>query len=143
MNNLVKTDWLASHLHDENLVVLDASWTLPGMGPDGIGTFLKAHIPGARYFDIEDISDHNSDLPHMLPGAEFFARKVGELGISNAAKIIIYDTGGFSPAGRAWWMFRAMGHGPVSVLNGGLPAWRASSGAVTGQTTQVAAVAPI
>lgn len=123
MNNLVTTGWLADRLGDENLVTLDASWTLPGMGPDGIGTFLKAHIPGARYFDIEDISDHNTDLPHMLPRAEFFARKAGELGISNAVRIVIYDTGGFSPAARAWWMFRAMGHENVAVLDGGIGKW--------------------
>ncbi len=126
MNNLVSSDWLAEHLNNENLVVLDASWTLPGMEPDGIGTFLKAHIPGARYFDIEDISDHNTDLPHMLPSPEYFARKVGELGISNNDTIIIYDTGGFSPAGRAWWMFRAMGHKNVAVLDGGIQKWAQS-----------------
>lgn len=123
MNNLVSSDWLTEHLGDENLVVLDASWTLPGMGPDGIGTFLKVHIPGARYFDIEDISDHNTPLPHMLPAAEFFSAKVGGLGISNSDTIIIYDTGGFSPAARAWWMFRAMGHENVAVLDGGIQKW--------------------
>ncbi|HHN67761.1 MAG TPA: sulfurtransferase, partial [Thermopetrobacter sp.] len=122
---IVSADWLAARLDDPNVVVLDASWTLK---PEpGIGTpheeFIDNRIPSARFFDIDDVADPDTDLPHMLPSPELFAEKVGALGISNDHTVIVYDT--FAPfaAPRAWWMFRVMGHDDVAVLNGGLEAW--------------------
>jgi thiosulfate/3-mercaptopyruvate sulfurtransferase len=123
---LVSTDWLAGKLGDAAVRVVDATYFLPNAGKDGRAEYLKAHIRGAVFFDIEDISDHGSDLPHMLPDAATFAAKVGALGIGNGDHVVVYDAnGGFLAAGRAWWMFRIFGHENVSLLSGGLPKWLA------------------
>lgn len=108
----------------KNLKILDASFVLPSSPIDPKTEFKESHIQGAQFFDIDEISDRNSDLPHMLPSAEDFEQAVSTLGISNTDQIVIYGQDGIvmGPA-RAWWMFRAFGHDNVCVLNGGLPAW--------------------
>jgi thiosulfate/3-mercaptopyruvate sulfurtransferase len=119
---LVETDWLAAHLRDPDLVVIEASWHLGGKR-DARGEFAAKHIPGARFFDIEELSDHTVDLPHMLPKPEVFAADIGALGIGDESFVVAYDAAGVYSAPRAWWMLRVMGHERVAVLNGGLPKW--------------------
>lgn len=133
---LVSTDWLAAHLDDPHVKVLDATFKLPGVRPLPKDDFLTAHIPGAAFFDVDAVSDRASPLPHMFPDEAGFAGGIGALGISNADTVVVYDAGGWVAAPRAWWMFMAFGHGDVRVLDGGLQKWRAEgrpveSGAVT------------
>ncbi|MBI2978272.1 MAG: 3-mercaptopyruvate sulfurtransferase [Rhodospirillales bacterium] len=131
---LVSTEWLARHLGHPAVKVVDATYFLPNAGKDGRAEYLQAHIPDAVFFDIEDISDHSTDLPHMLPDAETFATKIGALGIGNADKVVAYDAnGGAMAAGRAWWMLRAFGHQDVAVLDGGLTAWLAEGRPITAE----------
>ena len=122
---LVETEWLANHLKAPDLVVLDASLHLPTTGRDPRAEYLQAHIPGALFFDIEDVSDDKNPLPHMLPPPEKFASRMKKMGIGDGMRIVVYDTEGLYSAGRAWWMFRIMGHNDVAVLNGGLKKWKA------------------
>ncbi|HEY5409213.1 MAG TPA: rhodanese-like domain-containing protein, partial [Caulobacteraceae bacterium] len=122
---LVSTEWLHEHLGDVRVKVLDASWFLPGDPRDPLGGFLQAHIPGAQYFDIDEVSDRTSHLPHMAPTPEQFAFQVGELGIGGEDTVVVYDQAGLFSAPRVWWTFRLFGHGKAFVLDGGLPAWRA------------------
>jgi thiosulfate/3-mercaptopyruvate sulfurtransferase len=133
---LVSTDWLAAHLNDANVKVVDASFKMPGVTPLPREDYLKAHIPGAVFFDVDAVSDHSSSLPHMFPSAEQFSRDVGALGIGNDDMVVVYDAGGWVAGPRAWWMLLSYGHGKVRVLDGGLKKWRAEarpveSGAVT------------
>lgn len=128
---LVSSEWLAANLDTAGVRILDASWYLPAQKRDGRAEFTEGHIAGARYFDIDEISDQTSDLPHMLPSAADFARAVGGMGIGNEHHVVVYDGMGLQSAGRAWWMFRAFGHDRVSVLNGGLPKWRAEGRPIT------------
>lgn len=122
---LVSTDWLAQHLGDAELRVLDASWYLPSAGRDARAEHTAAHIPGAAYCDLDDISDPDSPLPHMLPPAEQFARVVGSLGVGKDSCVVVYDGSGVNmSAPRIWWMFRAFGHDSVAILDGGLGKWR-------------------
>ena len=128
---LVDVAWLRSHLGDPSLVLFDASWHMPATGRDGAAEFLDAHIPGARHFDFDRrIRDPNADLPHMLPSPELFEREVRALGVRRDSVIVCYDSLGIFASPRVWWMFRAMGHDAVAVLDGGLPAWRDAAGAV-------------
>ncbi|SDZ82806.1 3-mercaptopyruvate sulfurtransferase [Rubrimonas cliftonensis] len=122
---LVTTQWLADHLGAPDLRVLDASWHLPTAGRDPRAEFAEAHIPGAQFFDIDDISDAGSPLPHMLPPAEKFISRVRRLGVGDGHRVVVYDSVGMLSAPRAWWMFRVFGHEDVVVLDGGLPKWRA------------------
>jgi thiosulfate/3-mercaptopyruvate sulfurtransferase len=122
---LVSTAWLAAHLDDSDVVVIDASCKIVGVARDGAAAFAAAHIPGARFFDIDAVSMPGSTLPHMLPPAALFAEKVGALGIGNDTHVICTDGFGLMTAARAWWMFVTMGHRRVSVLDGGLPRWQA------------------
>ncbi|MEO0962477.1 MAG: 3-mercaptopyruvate sulfurtransferase [Pseudomonadota bacterium] len=128
---LVSVKWVRDHISDPNLVLLDASWHMPAAERDPQAEYANGHIPGARFFDIDAISDTSSPLPHMLPAAETFASSVSSLGISNTDQIVVYDTVGLFSAARAWWMFRAMGHDKVAVMDGGLPAWLAAGGTTT------------
>ncbi|KAG0053456.1 hypothetical protein BGZ83_001061 [Gryganskiella cystojenkinii] len=108
-------------------VVVDGSWHMPAAGRDPFKEFKEdGHIPGARYFDIEAIKDMENPLPHMMPSATQFASQVGALGISNEDHVVVYDTVGFMSAPRVYWMFKAFGHEKVSVLDGGMKAWRAA-----------------
>lgn len=120
---LVSTEWLAEHLDAPDVRVVDASWHMPAAQRDPAAEFLQTHIPGAVFFDIDDIADETSDLPHMIPTAAKFASKVKKLGLGDGARIVVYDSIGILPAARAWWHFRAMGHEDVVVLDGGLPKW--------------------
>ena len=122
---LVSTDWLATHLADPHVRVVDSAFKLPGVIPTAREDYDRAHIPGAVFFDIDDICEPGTSLPHMIPSPELFARKVGALGIGDGDRVIAYDTAGLSSAGRAWWMLRLFGHHDVAVLDGGLPKWRA------------------
>lgn len=110
-------------LADGNVVLLDASFTMPGVNPNAAELFASGHIPGAQFFDIETICDPASPLPHMLPGGEDFSKHAGALGVGNDTHVVVYDREGMMSAGRAWWMFRVFGHTKVSVLDGGLKAW--------------------
>ena len=117
--------WLADHLHNPGLVVVDASWHMPNAARNAQAEYLDGHIPGAVFFDIDGIADTDTDLPHMLPAPADFARAVGALGISEDMKIVIYDEVGLFSAPRVWWTFRTFGAGDVVILEGGGPRWRA------------------
>jgi len=124
---LVDTQWLSDHLDDPDVIVIDASWHLPSAGRDGLQEFLKQHIPGAVFFDIDEISDKSTSLPHMLPTAEQFAEQIAALGIGAQSRIVVYDSHGLFSAARVWWMFRIMGYENISILNGGLLKWLAEN----------------
>ena len=119
---------LAARLGDPSLRLIDASWHLDGR--DGQPDFETARVPGAVFFDLEASSDQESDLPHMLPAPEFFAARMGALGIAAEDSIVVYDTVGIRSSARVWWMLRTMGAQDVRVLDGGLPKWRAEGRAV-------------
>jgi len=121
----VTTDWLAEHLHDADLSIIDASWYLPTMNRDGKAEYALGHIPGAVHFDIDAVADQSNPLPHMLPSPTFFAETVGAMGISDKDNIVVYDGAGLFAAARVWWTFRTMGAANVSILEGGAPKWRA------------------
>lgn len=135
IDNLVSTDWLRKHLGDADVVVLDGSWALSG--PDPKQVFAQAHIPGARFFDIEQACDAESPLPHMLPSPQAFADYAGGLGVGNDDTVVIYDTGGLHPAARVWWTFKAFGHERAAVLDGGLRKWAREGKPVTAEPTEV------
>lgn len=120
---LVSTGWLADHLPEPGVVVVDGSWYLPAESRDPHAEYLAGHIPGAVFFDIDRIADPESDLPHMLPSPELFSAEVGKLGIGNDDTVIIYDGAGLFSAARVWWTLRVMGARDVKVLDGGLPKW--------------------
>lgn len=122
---LVGTEWLAAHLRDPQVRVLDSSFKLPGIVPTARADYHREHIPGAVFFDIDDIAEPGTSLPHMIPSAELFARKMGALGFGNDDRVVVYDSHGLSSAGRAWWMLRLFGHRDVALLDGGLPKWKA------------------
>ncbi|AHM03641.1 Thiosulfate sulfurtransferase, rhodanese [Roseibacterium elongatum DSM 19469] len=122
---LVSTEWLAAHLDDPDLRILDASYYLPEMGRDAKAEYDAAHIPGARFFDIDDIADARSDLPHMAAPPEKFMSRMRSLGVGDGHQIVVYDAVGLFSAARAWWNFRLMGKTDVAVLDGGLPKWQA------------------
>ena len=132
---LVSTDWLASHLDAPDVRIVDASFYLPAQKRDPKAEFAQQHIPGALYFDIDEIADKSNPLPHMLPSAEQFAAQVSALGIGNGNKIVVYDTTPMTGACRVWWMFRAMGYKDVAILDGGLPKWMAEGRPVTDAAT--------
>src|SRR6185437_4812939 len=120
---LVSTAWLAEHLDAPDVRVADASWYLPQASRDARAEYRSAHIPGAVFFDIDDLSDETSKLPHMLPSPVKFASRMRKLGLGDGNLIVVYDGAGIYSAARAWWMLRAMGHQDVAVLDGGLPKW--------------------
>ncbi len=125
--HLVSTQWLADHLDSPDIAIVDASWHLPAAKRDAKAEFLQTRIPDAQFFDIDDLSDTSSPLPHMLPSPEKFASRMRKLGIGDGKKVIAYDAAGLFSAARAWWMFRAFGHDDVAVLDGGLPKWMAEN----------------
>ncbi|UXN68376.1 3-mercaptopyruvate sulfurtransferase [Devosia neptuniae] len=137
----VTTEWLAAHLSDPDLVVIDASWHMPNSSRNAQAEYLAGHIPGAVFFDIDGIADTSSNLPHMLPSPADFAHMVGALGISDQSNIVIYDELGLFSAPRVWWTFRTMGAAKVHILAGGGPKWRAEKRAVqTGTVTRQPAI---
>ena len=122
---LVSTDWLAAHLGAPDLRILDASWHMPDSGRDPRAEYLAGHIPGARFFDIDDISDSQSDLPHMAPPVEKFISRMRAMGVGDGHRVVVYDSTGVFSAPRVWWMFRLFGKTDVAVLDGGLRKWKA------------------
>jgi thiosulfate/3-mercaptopyruvate sulfurtransferase len=122
---LKSTDWLAEHLRDPNLVVVDASSVPVGQKGDAQADHRAGHIPGAVFFDIEAISDHSTELPHMLPGPAQFGEAVSGLGIGDGDTVVVYDSIGLYSAPRVWWTFRIFGAKDVFILDGGLPKWKA------------------
>ena len=134
---LVSTDWLATHLNDPDLRVLDASWYLPDAGRNAQAEYATAHIPGARFFDIDEISDQRSTLPHMAPPAEKFISRMRAIGVGDGHQVVIYDGQGLFSAARVWWTFRLMGKVDVAVLDGGLPKWRAERRALDASPPQI------
>jgi len=123
--SLVSTAWLAGHLSDPDLRVVDATYYLPSMGKNLRAEFEAKHIPGAVLFDIDEIADRDNPLPHMLPSAEKFASQMRKLGIGDGSRVVVYDAHGLMSATRAWWMLRIFGHRDVALLDGGLPKWLA------------------
>lgn len=124
-NWIVETDWLANHLNTPGLVIFDGSWHLPTANRDAKAEYLAEHIPGALFFDIDDLVDEKSSLPHMLPSTVKFASRMKKMGVGDGMRIVVYDSVGLFSAARVWWTFRAMGHQDVAVLNGGLKKWKA------------------
>jgi thiosulfate/3-mercaptopyruvate sulfurtransferase len=123
--HLVTTEWLAERLGEPGIVVVDGSYYLPAAKRDPRAEYLAAHIPGAVFFDIEEIADRSSDLPHMLPGPDQFGDAAGKLGIGKDDTIAVYDGSGLMAAPRVWWTFRIFGAKKVFILDGGLPKWKA------------------
>jgi len=132
MQALVSTEWLAERLDEPDIRIADASWYLPQAGRDAKVEYAAAHIPGAVFFDIEDLSDETSPYPHMLAPPTKFAARMSALGLGSSETIVVYDGAGLFSSARAWWMLRAMGHKYVFVLDGGLPKWRREGRKVEG-----------
>jgi len=124
---LVSTEWLAAHLGDPDLRVLDGSWYMPDSGRDARAEYEAGHIPGARYFDIDEISDQRSSLPHMAPPPEKFISRMRAMGVGDGHQVVVYDGMGIFSAARVWWLFKLMGKTDVAVLDGGLPKWKAEN----------------
>jgi thiosulfate/3-mercaptopyruvate sulfurtransferase len=123
MGPLVTTDWLAAALTAPDIVVFDATKYLPNENKDGRAAFAGGHIPGARYFDIDEVADPDTDLPHMVPSPGRFAKLLAAMGVSNASRVIFYDQKGLASAARGWWLMGLFGHDSAAVLDGGLPKW--------------------
>jgi thiosulfate/3-mercaptopyruvate sulfurtransferase len=124
---LRSTEWLTGQLGKPGIAIVDGSFYLPALKRDASAEYQAAHIPGAVFFDIDAISDHSTDLPHMLPGPTQFAEAVGKLGIAETDTIIVYDGSGLGGAPRVWWTFRIFGAKNVFILDGGMPAWKAEN----------------
>ena len=127
---LVSTGWLEAHLKDPDLRILDASWYMPDSGRDPKAEYDATHIPGARFFDIDEISDLRSSLPHMAPPVEKFISRMRAMGVGDGHQVVVYDGAGLFSAARVWWLFRLMGKTDIAVLDGGLPKWLAEGRAV-------------
>ena len=130
MGPLVSTDWLAGALGQPDLMVFDATKYLPNENRDGRAEFLAAHIPGARYFDIDEVADQDSDLPHMIPTAGRFERLMSRMGVASTTRVVFYDQKGIASSARGWWLMGLFGHDNAAVLDGGLPKWRKEGRAV-------------
>ena len=122
---LVSTEWLAAHIKDPDLRILDGSWYLPSQNRDARAEYDAGHIPGARFFDIDEISDRRSDLPHMAPPVEKFMSRLRAMGVGDGHQVVVYDGAGLMSAARVWWLFRLMGQENIAILDGGLPKWNA------------------
>jgi thiosulfate/3-mercaptopyruvate sulfurtransferase len=122
---LVSTAWLAAHLRDPDLRILDATWFMPGGPRNARAEYEAAHIPGARFFDIDEMSDHRSALPHMAAPSEKFISRMRAMGVGDGHQVVVYDGMGLFSAARVWWNFRLMGKQDVAVLDGGFPKWLA------------------
>ncbi len=123
--SLVSTDWLAAHLGDPDLRILDGSFYLPDAGRDARAEYDAAHIPGARFFDIDEIADTAREMPHMAPTPEKFISRMRAMGVGDGHQVVVYDGSGLFSAARVWWTFRLMGKTDIAVLDGGLPKWQA------------------
>jgi thiosulfate/3-mercaptopyruvate sulfurtransferase len=136
-DGIVSTGWLAAHLDDPRVKVVDVTYFHHSLKRDAKAEHAARHIPGAVHFDIDDIKMAGDPRPHMLPTPEVFAAKVGALGIANTDRVVCYDMVGLQSAARAWWMFRIFGHDAVSVLDGGLPKWIAEGRPVAATPTAI------
>ena len=125
MESLVSTDWLAEHLGEPGLTVVDCSWHMPATGRNGRDEFLQAHIPGARFLDIDAVSDASNPAPHMLPSAGDFAKAMEAIGIGSDDRLVVYDNSPLRTAARGWFMLRHFGAREVAILDGGLQKWAA------------------
>lgn len=134
---LVSTEWLAAHLNDPSVRVLDGTYHLPTAKRDPRAEYLAQHIPGAGFFDIDGIADDATDLPHMIPAPAVFEAEMRKLGISKGTRVVVYDSYGWQSAARVWWSLRVFGHDDVALLDGGLPKWLAE-----GRAVQAGPVAP-
>ena len=139
---LISAQALKALVNEPDTRVLDATWVPPFLKdrPNGKTCFAEGHIPGAQYFDIDDVADPDTALSHMLPSPDLFGAKLSALGIGNDSHVVIYDSNGFFASARAWWMLRVMGHSKVQVLDGGLEAWSGADGDVT---TEIVSQIPI
>jgi thiosulfate/3-mercaptopyruvate sulfurtransferase len=124
---LVSTGWLATHLKDPDLRILDATYYLPGDARDARAEYDDGHIPGARFFDIDDVADARSELPHMAPPTEKFMSRLRAMGVGDGHQVVVYDSHGLMSAARVWWLFRLMGQDNIAVLDGGFPKWKAEN----------------
>ncbi|HEY7005041.1 MAG TPA: sulfurtransferase [Sphingomicrobium sp.] len=125
MESLVSTAWLANHFGDPGLVVVDSSWHMPASGRSGRDEFLNAHIPGARFLDVDEVADRSSPSPHMLPPAAQFGPAMEALGIGRDDRIVVYDNSPLRTAARGWFTLRHFGAEQVAILDGGLQKWTA------------------
>ncbi|HTH98041.1 MAG TPA: 3-mercaptopyruvate sulfurtransferase [Stellaceae bacterium] len=139
---LVSAAWLADHMHQPGLKIIDATFRMPGATPAAPEVYALAHLPGAVFFDIDEIADHTTDLPHMLPDAAGFEQAMADLGIGAGDRIVIYDTAGILGAARVWWMLRVFGHDNAAILDGGREAWRAEGRPVTPEVAVPVAATP-
>ena len=127
---LVSVEWLAGRLGQPDIQVFDATKYLPNEARDGRAEYLASHIPGARFFDIDEVADPETSLPHMVPAAGRFARLLGGMGIARTDEVVFYDQKGIASSARGWWLMGLFGHDRAYVLDGGLPAWRSAGHAV-------------
>ena len=139
MNQLIEIDWLKENLNDPQLKIIDGTWHMPASDLNAFEIFKEKHIPNAVFIDLEEISNQNSNLPHMMPDNDYFSKKISSLGINNNDHLVIYDMYGMFSAARIWFMFKAFGHNNVSLLNGGLPAWIDSNGEISNQINKLKA----
>jgi thiosulfate/3-mercaptopyruvate sulfurtransferase len=123
MDSLVSNEWLAQHLGEPDLVVVDSSWHMPSSGRSGRGEYLQAHIPSARFLDIDEVSDRSNPAPHMLPSAEQFGRAMQQIGVGSGDRIVVYDNSPTRNASRGWFMLRHFGAEKVAILDGGFQKW--------------------
>lgn len=122
-SSLVSTEWVAEHMSAPDIRIVDATWFLPSDGRNGREEYDACHLPGAVFFDIDEIADLDSDIPHMLPSPEKFSSRVRKLGLGDGVRIVVYCNDGFMAAHRVWWTFRVFGHDDVAVMDGGLQKW--------------------
>ena len=125
MDSLVSTDWLARHLGEPDLVIIDSSWFMPSLGRSGRDEHLAAHIPGARFLDIDEVADKSHPAPHMLPGAQQFSEAMERLGVGSDDRMVVYDNSPTRTAARGWFMLRHFGASDVAILDGGFQKWLA------------------
>jgi len=123
MDSLVSTDWLAQHLDHSDIVIVDASWHMPATARSGRGEYREAHIPGARFLEIDEVADKTAPAPHTLPNAEQFAAAMEQLGVGSGDRIVVYDNSPVRTAARGWFMFRHFGAEQVAILDGGFQKW--------------------
>ena len=134
--NIVSTDWLEQHLEAPDIRVIDSSWYFPHEKRNAQQEFVECHIPGASFFDIDEIKDNESNLPHMLPPSQMFNSTVRKLGIGDGHRVVIYDGLGMRSAARLWWMFKVFGYSDVVVLDGGFPKWVKENRSITADLTE-------
>ncbi|MEO0356734.1 MAG: 3-mercaptopyruvate sulfurtransferase [Pseudomonadota bacterium] len=130
---LVSTQWVADNLKNPDLRIFDGSWHMAASNRDPRAEYETAHLPGARFFDIDDVSDSRSAMPHMAPPVEKFMSRMRALGVGDGHQVVVYDTHGLFSAARVWWLFRLMGQTKIAVMDGGLPKWQAEGRPVTSE----------